>query len=309
MPVLHGLARHCPGRPRHSSLSKRLNLVWKAIGYYWRMESVKWPRITVVTPSYQQAAYLDETIRSVLQQGYPNLEYIVCDGGSTDGSEAIIRRYADRISWWCSEKDNGQAHAINKGLRRATGEIVGWLNSDDILLRGALHRVAGAMIDPRVQAVYGWTISIDQRSKRVRQTVLPQLIPEVILRRSILPQPTVYWRHGLLSSIGFLNESYHYALDMDYWVRMAQAGIVPRLIPELMAGYRHHPARKSETIADLGAEEVLDVLRRVHGPDADAAKLLASVSRRWMWKRSVMRWLSRRRWLPREQPTEPYVDR
>ena len=110
------------------------------------------PRISIVTPSDQQGRYLEQTVQSVLGQGYENLEYIVVDGGSTDESRLILERYAERLAWWCSEPDDGQTHAINKGLRQATGDIVAYLNSDDILLPGALASVAQAFDDLTVQA-------------------------------------------------------------------------------------------------------------------------------------------------------------
>src|SRR5437667_5688340 len=117
------------------------------------------PRISIVTPSYNQGKYLEQTIRSVLDQGYPNLEYIICDGGSTDISVEIVKKYSDRLAWWCSEKDRGQSDAINKGWRRATGDILAYLNSDDVLLPGAIERVVRAFQQtPSAGVVYGdWT--------------------------------------------------------------------------------------------------------------------------------------------------------
>src|SRR5687767_14913471 len=119
------------------------------------------PRITIVTPSFNQAQYLEQTLRSVLDQDYPNLDYIVVDGGSTDGSVEIIRRYADRLSWWVSEKDDGQSHAINKGFARAGGEVFGYINSDDILYPGALDAVARAY-GAGAEWMIGWVMTVEQ---------------------------------------------------------------------------------------------------------------------------------------------------
>lgn len=252
------------------------------------------PRITVITPSYQQAGFLEQTIRSVLDQGYPNLEYLVVDGRSTDGSVEIIERYADRLAWWCSEADDGQADAINKGLRRATGEIVGWLNSDDLLLPGSLARIAAAYEDPAVQATCGWDIAIDHRGRAVSKRVFPQPTADVLTRRSLIPQDAVYWRRSVTEQIGLLDPGLHYRLDMEYWVRMVEHGVVPRLIPAFLSAFRLQPDQKNQTMADAGDTELAQILQRVHGPDADPDTLRAGVAPAFRFKHRLRKRLAKR---------------
>lgn len=212
-------------------------------------------RISIVTPSFQQAHFLEWTLRSVLAQRYANLEYIVVDGGSTDGSADIIRRYASRLSWWCSESDGGQTQAINKGLRRATGEIVGWLNSDDMLLPGCLHRVAMAFENPSVQAICGWGVMMSEAGAVRRRWVFPQPTAEVLRRQSVLFQPSVFWRRSLHEKIGYLDESFHLTMDQEWFARMATHGVVPRLLPRCLAAYRCHGDTKTVRFGDRGELE------------------------------------------------------
>lgn len=206
------------------------------------------PRITIVTPSYQQAAFLERTIGSVLDQQYPNLEFMVFDGGSTDGSVDIIQRYADRLAYWCSEPDQGQAAAINKGLRRATGEIVGWLNSDDTLAPGALHFIAAEYNRrPEVDLLYGHTCLIDAQDRVVRRLcAVPTTAVELVrYNMNVWSQPGTTWRRQLHERIGYLDESLHYGMDCDFWIRAALHGKV-HFTPRHLANLRGHPGTKSE---------------------------------------------------------------
>jgi glycosyltransferase involved in cell wall biosynthesis len=261
-----------------------------------------WPTITVVTPSYRQARYLEATIESVLAQGYPALEYVVVDGGSDDGSREVIARHADRLAWWVSEPDGGQADAINKGFARSAGELMGWLNSDDLLLPGALFRIAAAFRDPRVQAVCGWRELIDERGAPVSSMAYPQPTAAVLRRRTILPQETVYWRRDLWRALGPLDASLRFAMDVDYWLRMVERGVVPRLIPEFTGVFRWHPEQKSARILDVAREELTRLFARANGVDVVELEALRR-STPWLWrtrlklhrKATKLGWLGRTR--------------
>lgn len=219
------------------------------------MGSTRTPRITVITPSFQQARYLSWTMRSVLEQRYPEVEYLVVDGGSTDGSVEVIRSFGDRIAWWCSERDRGQAHAINKGLARATGEIVGWLNSDDMLLPRALDRVAAAFRDPSVQVICGWGVMMSEAGRIRRRWVFPELTTEAVLADAPIFQPSVFWRRTVVDRIGPLDESMQFCLDREYWLRMVVHGIVPKTVRCCLAAYRKHDATKTRQLAEMGRKE------------------------------------------------------
>jgi glycosyltransferase involved in cell wall biosynthesis len=188
--------------------------------------SQEWPRISVVTPSYNQGGFIEETIRSVLLQGYPNLEYSIIDGGSTDNSQEVITRYEPWLSYWESETDRGQAHAINKGWQRASGEILAWLNSDDIYLPNALTQVGMAFLyESNPIAVIGSSILTDERSnvlheKRVGRGGL-DLDPLLILKGGDVPaQPSIFIHRRVFETLGGLKEALFYTLDWEYWLRM-----------------------------------------------------------------------------------------
>ena len=191
-----------------------------------------WPRISIVTPSYNQGHFIEETIRSVLLQGYPNLEYFVIDGGSTDESVEILRKYEPWLTHWESERDRGQGHAINKGWKRATGQILAWLNSDDVYRPGALHQVRNAFRDHhKVSVVVGVCSGTDKFRNEVSRKS-PTFDPKDLLFGGRGPgQPAVFLCRKVFDTIGGLNEELHYVLDKDYWFRIISHYPMTSVIP------------------------------------------------------------------------------
>lgn len=205
-------------------------------------------KISIVTPSYNQGQFLEETILSVLNQNYPNLEYMVIDGGSTDQTVDVIRRYEDRLNYWVSEKDRGQVHAINKGLARCTGEIFAFINSDDVYLPGAFAAVAEYFeAHPDAEWVCGDTRMFGEghETKMIR-AVIPKSAAHCLSWAYKAPQPGHFWKRNLLGS-GF-DEAWRYDFDHDFYVRLLLAGHKCEYIPKPLAGYRLHAA--SKTVAD-----------------------------------------------------------
>lgn len=207
---------------------------------------MNYPRITVVTPSYNQGLYIEETILSVLNQDYPNLEYIVIDGGSTDNSPQIIQKYADKIDHFVSEPDNGQTHAINKGFKLASGDIVCWLNSDDVFLPGTLKIVAQSFQDNKVEIVMGWTLRIDEKSN----ILFNHFIPKQTLwmaRRGVFyfGQQSWFWRREMFEYLGYLDEECHACMDIEFFMRQLMSKPKIKHLPMVMSGFRIHGNTKT----------------------------------------------------------------
>jgi len=219
------------------------------------------PLVSIITPSYNQADYLEQTLQSVLAQDYAPIEYLVVDGASTDNSLDIIRRYADRLAWWISEPDSGQAEAINKGLKRARGEIVAWLNSDDLYLPGAITQaVAALQADPELSLVFGDAITIDAEGKPINKLTFGDWRLEELARFRIVCQPAVFMRRSALEDAGYLDPSYHLLLDHQLWIRIARIAPI-RHIPALWAGARHHPQAKNVALAGKFGQEAMQILQ------------------------------------------------
>ncbi|MCP4535634.1 MAG: glycosyltransferase [Chloroflexi bacterium] len=210
-----------------------------------------WPWVSIVTPSYNQGQFLEETIRSVLLQGYPNLEYMVMDGGSTDESIAIIRKYEPWLDDWVSEKDRGQCHAINKGWKQATGEILAYLNSDDPYLPDAIRRAVEALAaNPGCDMVYSDGLWIDEKSEPLKIQRCEALDARKLLtgkHKTSIPQPTAFIRQFALDDIGYMDEELHMGMDYDLWFKLALRYSLYYLPGPPLAGLRFHADQKTNT--------------------------------------------------------------
>ncbi|OGO37444.1 MAG: hypothetical protein A2W35_16300 [Chloroflexi bacterium RBG_16_57_11] len=226
------------------------------------------PLVSIITPSYNQGRFLEATIRSVLEQDYPHIEYIVMDGGSTDESVPIIHQYDNRLAYWESLPDRGQAHAINKGLTHARGEILGWLNSDDLLAPGSVRRaVETFQSQPGIDVVYGRLERIDELGRSIPTPILPKDRLEFgsahVIGECIVNQPGAFWRRGIMDLVGLLDESLIYGLDFQYWIRMALAGARFKRVDSVVAYFRLSGGSKTVGQTAAHAEEQYKTLERV----------------------------------------------
>lgn len=204
------------------------------------------PRISVVTPSFNQAKYLPETIESILNQGYPNLEYIIIDGGSTDGSVEIIKRYERHLAYWVTEKDSGQSEAINKGLARCTGDLFNWINSDDILFPGALHKVADTFCRyPYADLFVGINARSDAEGRIIRVSVPPARVAMSPQKwATYICQQSIFLRTDFLKRVGGVRKDLHYIMDTELYYRVFAAGGRYVRVNSLVGMIREHPDAK-----------------------------------------------------------------
>jgi len=224
---------------------------------------VRLPKISVITPSFNQAAYLERTIRSVLDQGYPNLEYVIIDGGSTDGSLDIIRKYANRLAYWVSEPDQGQANAINKGLRLATGEWVAWQNSDDVFYEGAFSQLAQKTSQsPDADLIIGNMNLIDKNDvllrdiKYVRPTYRSMLAEGMVLTNQ-----SAFWKRRLHTEVGYLSEDFDCGFDFEWFLRILEYGISAVHVNSTWGGLRMHEETKTSNHQAVFVREYEKILQ------------------------------------------------
>lgn len=226
------------------------------------------PKVSIVTPSFKQADFIERTIKSVLDQQYPNLEYFIQDGGSEDGTTAVLKRYEEKLAGWSSEKDNGQSQAINFGFAKTNGEIMAWLNSDDLLLPGAITVVVNYFnTHPEVDVVYGNRLLVDENDKEIGRWILPGHDGDVLSWADYVPQETMFWRRSIWDKAGSqIDESFRFAMDWDLLVRFREAGAKFAHLPHFLGAFRIHEQQKtSAVINEIGHQEMDRIRGRVLG--------------------------------------------
>ena len=255
------------------------------------------PTIALVTPSYNQGEFVERTIRSVFDQAYPALEYVVQDGGSDDSTHAVLDRYRDRLTACVSEPDDGQADAINRGFANTSGEFMGWLNSDDMLLPGALAAVARHFVKhPETDLVYGHRAVIDEDDRQVGSWIVPPHDDWPLELADFVPQETMFWRRSLWEAAGGrLDPRYHYALDWELLLRFKDAGARMVRLPYVMGAFRLHADQKTTTRLDVAATDTDRLLAGRGAPSAheDRLKLLRPYLRRHVGSHTAHRLMAR----------------
>jgi glycosyltransferase involved in cell wall biosynthesis len=218
------------------------------------------PKISIITPSFNQAKFLEKTILSVLNQNYPNLEYIIVDGGSTDGSVEIIKKYEDKLKWWVSEKDGGQVNAINKGLRRATGDWVAWQNSDDLYFKNVLNDLSLAIKkNPEVSLIIGDIFLIDDQDRKLRDIkYVKPTYKSVLAEGMVLTNQSAFWLRDIHNKIGFLNERYQYSFDYEWFLRLLKYAKAKH-VNKTWGAFRQHINSKTFLFSSKFKEETTRV--------------------------------------------------
>ena len=235
--------------------------------------------VSIVTPSYNQASYLEKTLCSVFEQDYPHVEYLVVDGQSTDGSVEIIEKYAGKLTGWVSEKDQGQAEAIHKGLARARGDIVAWLNSDDTYLPGTISAAVKVFEEnPEVVMVYADMLAVDEHGRTLNTLKYKQLSLQDLLCFQIIGQPAVFFRRDVYEKTGGLDATFHFLLDHHLWIRIAERGKILH-VPQIWSAARYHAQAKNRAKAAEFGQEAFRILAWVRSQPG-LAEAVSGVERR-----------------------------
>jgi glycosyltransferase involved in cell wall biosynthesis len=246
-------------------------------------------KFSIVTPSFMQGNFIERTILSVLSQDYVNREYFVQDGASSDCTKDILQKYSKYLDGWDSAIDKGQSHAINLGFAKTSGDIMGWLNSDDILFPGALSFVATFFEkNPDVDVIYGHRILIDEDDCQIGRWILPPHEDEVLSWADYIPQETLFWRRSLWDRVGGgVDETFRFAMDWDLIIRFREAGGKFKRLPRVLGGFRVHSLQKtSAEISTAGIAEMQRIRERIHGRIPSDHEISAQVMpylRRHIW--------------------------
>lgn len=249
----------------------------------------KFPLISIVTPGFNHGGFIERTIQSVTQQGYPHLEYVVQDGGSTDGTLEILKKYDAAIKHWESAKDTGQSQAINLGFRHTSGEIMSYLNSDDLLLPGALHYVANYFAkNPDVDVIYSHRVLINVDDQEIGRWVLPPHDTNILSWADYVPQETLFWRRRIWDKIGGnIDEKFNFAMDWDLILRFRDSGAKFARVPRFLGAFRIHPHQKTAVnISRTGVEEMQRLRERCHGRAVSPQEIQENI--RTYLKRHIM---------------------
>lgn len=265
------------------------------------------PKFSIVTPSFNQARWLQQALSSVVEQGYPRVELIVMDGGSTDGSREILERYSGRIAYWQSAPDGGQTAALNAGVARVTGEITGWINSDDYYLPNALAAAARRFAQPdRPDVVFGYSINVDENGKVLRENRHDEFSVEALLKGGLdLRQQAMFWRSELNDKVFPLDETLRFCMDLQLVIRLVTAGARFSRVAEYLGAFRIHGEAKTAVMPDVCVREHDQLIEAAARVVRAAPRSLAAIlfERRWNfcrrgeWKYAL---LGGTRWLPRE---------
>ncbi len=240
--------------------------------YYNTTWNETYPSISIVTPTLNQGTFIHRTIKSILDQDYPYLEYQIIDGGSKDGTLEILQQIDNPSISWVSEKDEGQANAINRGFKNSTGEIMCYLNSDDMLLPGSLHYVASFFLNnPEIDIIYGHRIVIDENDFEIGRWVMPKHNHMVLNWADYIPQETLFWRRGIWEKAGgFIDEDFKFAIDWELLLRFRDAGARFKRVPRFLGTFRIHPLQKtSKELEKLGETEMCRIRKKYIGREVD----------------------------------------